>query len=91
MALWPKFTSMFQIYIDSTKKAAPKNFRVYASPTVHSATTKYVQFVSGVYKLADCCTSGQDMVILRLSQLKANMTDLLERMAIEHFGTPQNS
>jgi len=47
--------------------------------------------VSGVYKLADCCISGQDMVMLRLTQLKSNMSDLLERLSVEHFSPPQNS
>jgi hypothetical protein len=53
MALWPKFNQMFQLYIDSVQQAKPKNFRAYSTASVHSATTKYVHFISGVYKLAD--------------------------------------
>ena len=89
MALWPKFTQIFSVYIESVKKAQPKNFRVYTTPSVHSATTKYVNFVSGVYKvvcfkLADCCVlcvSGQDMIMHRLSILKQEITSLIMRMS----------
>ena len=86
MALWPKFTQMFTVYIDSVKKAQPKHFRVYTNPSVHSVTTKYVNFVSGVYKLADCCVSGQDMIMHRLSILKQEITNLIMKMSQEHFG-----
>ena len=72
---------MFTGYIDSVRKAQPKAFRVYTTATVHSATTKYVNFVSGVYKLADCCVSGQDMIMHRLSILKQEITNLLMRMS----------
>ena len=89
MALWPKFTQMFTVYIDSVRKVQPKAFRVYSTATVHGATTKYVGFVSGVYKLADCCVSGQDMIMHRLSILKQEITSLLTRISKEHFG--QNS
>ena len=70
MALWPKFTQMFQLYIDSVQKAQPKNFRVYSTASVHSATTKYIHFVSGIYKLADRCDSEKDMISHRLTLLK---------------------
>ena len=58
MALWPKFTAMFQLYIESVQRAQPKSFRVYSAAGVHSVTTKYVNFISGVYRLADWCVSG---------------------------------
>ena len=86
MALWPKFTSMFQLYIDSVHRAQPRSFRVYSAAGVHSATTKYVNFISGVYRLADWCVSGQDMILPRLTLLKQEMTALIERLAAEHFG-----
>ena len=70
MALWPKFTALFQMYIESVQRAQPKSFRVYSAAGVHSATTKYVNFISGVYRLADWCHSGQDMILPRLSLLK---------------------
>lgn len=81
MALWPKFTQMFSVYIESVRKAQPKAFRVYSTASVHGATTKYVSFVSGVYKLADCCVSGQDMITHRLSILKQEIIGLLKRMS----------
>ena len=80
---------MFTVYIDSVRRAQPKAFRVYSTATVHGATTKYVSFVSGVYKLADCCISGQDMIMHRLSILKQEITNLLTKISKEHFG--QNS
>ena len=58
MALWPKFTSMFQLYIENVQKALPKQFRVYSAAGVHSATTRYINFISGVYRLADKCNQG---------------------------------
>ena len=91
MALWPKFTSMFQLYIESVQRAQPKSFRVYSAAGVHSATAKYVNFISGVYRLADCCTSGQDMILPRLTLLKQQMSNLIERLASEHFGQAENS
>ena len=66
-ALWPKFTAMFQLYIDSVKGSQARNFRVNQKPNVHSVVSKYVQFVVGIYKLADLCESGQDMVMHRLN------------------------
>lgn len=91
MALWPKFTAMFQLYIESVQRALPKSFRVYSAAGVHSATTKYVNFISGVYRLADWCISGQDMILPRLSLLKQEMTGLIERIGQEHFGQVENS
>ena len=58
---------------------------------MHSATTKYINFISGVYRLADWCISGQDMILPRLSLLKQEMASLLERMAAEHFGQAENA
>ena len=45
-----------------------------------------MHFVSGVYKLADICESGLDMISHRLSLLKQAMLDLLKEIAEEHFG-----
>ena len=67
-------------------RAQPRSFRVYSAAGVHSATTKYVNFISGVYRLADWCISGQDMILPRLTLLKQEMTALIERLAAEHFG-----
>lgn len=84
---------MFQIYIESVQKALPRNFRIYESPIVHSVTAKYVSFVSGVYHLVDEQESdktggfGSEMVMLRLTQLKTMLLELLERMAADHYGS----
>ena len=85
-ALWPKFTAMFQLYIDSVEKSSPRTFKVSSRPMVHSVVSKYVQFVIGIYKLADLCESGQDMVMHRLSILKAHVSDLIVKMSVEHYG-----
>ena len=85
-ALWPKFTAMFQLYIDSVEKSSPRTFKVNSRPMVHSVVSKYVQFVIGIYKLADLCESGQDMVMHRLSILKAHVSDLIVKMSVEHYG-----
>ena len=58
---------------------------------MHSATTKYVNFISGVYRLADWCVSGQDMILPRLALLKQEMTNLIERLANEHFGASSSN
>jgi hypothetical protein len=33
MALWPKLTAMFQLYIENMQKAAPRHFRNHGMPT----------------------------------------------------------
>ena len=58
---------------------------------MHSATTKYVNFISGVYRLADWCASGQDMILPRLTLIKNEMGSLLERLAQEHFGQAESN
>jgi hypothetical protein len=77
---------MFQLYIDSVERSSPKGFKVNQKPLVHSVVSKYVQFVIGIYKLADLCESGQDMVMHRLNTLKSHMIDLIGRISIEHYG-----
>ena len=55
MALWPKLTSMFNSYIENVKRAQPRHFRSHGSNTdpYHSVSSKYVNFVGGVYKIAE--------------------------------------
>jgi hypothetical protein len=77
---------MLQMYIDSVERAQPRNFRVYPKATVHSVVTKYVHFAVGIYKLADLCESGQDMIMHRLTQLKGHVSELVEQMGTDHFG-----
>jgi hypothetical protein len=45
-----------------------------------------VQFVVGIYKLADLCESGQDMVMHRLTLLKGHLSELIGKMSVEHYG-----
>lgn len=85
-ALWPKFTAMFQLYISSVQRSQPRNFRVNQKPNVHSVVSKYVQFVVGIYKMADLCDSGQDMVMHRLTLLKGHLSELIVKMSVEHYG-----
>lgn len=57
---------------------------------VHRVVSKYVQFVIGIYKLADLCEAGTDMIMHRLSALKGHVSELLQRMAVEHYGDNSN-
>lgn len=68
------------------ERSQPRNFRVNQRPNVHSVVSKYVQFVVGIYKLADLCESGQDMVMHRLTLLKTHVGELVSKMSVEHYG-----
>lgn len=58
---------MFELYLDNVKKAHPKNFKLYNQLIAHNTTARYVDFVSGLYRIANI--TSQDMLVLRLSKL----------------------
>lgn len=35
MLLWPKFTNIFEIYLENIKKANTKQFKLYNQPNAH--------------------------------------------------------
>lgn len=53
MILWPKFTALFQSYIDTVNRvqAAPRLYAASANfqTNVHPLTKKYINFIVGVY------------------------------------------
>ena len=57
MILWPKFTQIYEGYIDNIKKANAKTVaKLYNQPNVNQFTIRYVDFVYGLYRLANVIT-----------------------------------
>ncbi|CDW80276.1 vacuolar protein sorting-associated protein 52 homolog [Stylonychia lemnae] len=81
--VWPRFTQIFENYNENLKKVNVKQFKLYGQANVHQSTIRYIDFVSGLYRIAN--VASQDMLILRLSQIKSRQGDLCLKMAREHF------
>ena len=82
MALWPRFTTVFEHFLNNIKNAKPKNFKLY-NFTVHFTTKRYVSLVLMLYKIAS--KTGHNMLLSRLSQLQAFMVEFIEKLAEESF------
>ena len=82
MILWPRFSEIFERLLDNIKRANPKQFKLY-SLSLHYTTKRYIEFVSSLYKIAG--KSAQNMLLMRLTQMKNLMVEFLQRLARENL------
>lgn len=82
MMLWPRFTSIFEHFLDNIRNAKAKKFKLY-NLSVHFTTKRYVSLVLMLYKIAS--KTGHNMLLSRLSQLQTLMVDFIQNLSEESF------
>jgi len=83
MILWPRFTQIFEIYLDNINKAQVNNFKLYNQPILHVSVARFVEFVRGLYRISN--STNQDMLTIRLTQARDAMVRLCGKMGEAHF------
>lgn len=83
MLLWPRFTHLFDVYTENIKRANIVNFKLYNQSTVHHSTAKYAEFVRSLYRIGPHLS--QDMLVLRLGQLRVHFIEFISRMSNQHM------
>lgn len=87
MSLWPRFTTVFEHFLNNIKVAKPKSFKLY-NLSVHFTTKRYVSLVLMLYKIAS--KTGHNMLLSRLSQLQGLMIEFIEKLSEESFVNSQD-
>lgn len=65
MLLWPRFKDSCDVFVLNIKGANPRSFRLYGQAGgAHFTTQRYVDFVAGLYKIAN--SFSQNMLLIRL-------------------------
>mmetsp|Transcript_18477 Transcript_18477/g.18164 ORF Transcript_18477/g.18164 Transcript_18477/m.18164 type:complete len:269 (+) Transcript_18477:1294-2100(+) len=82
MALWPRFTTIFDHFLNNIEKAKAKNYKLY-NLSVHFTTKRYVSLVLMLYKIAD--KTGHNMLLSRLTKLQNLMLKFIESLSVESF------
>lgn len=54
--LWPRFTQIFEAQTEAIKKVNVRTFKLYGQANAHSSTMRYIDFVSGLYRVANVTT-----------------------------------
>lgn len=87
MSLWPRFTTVFEHFLNNIKTAKSRNFKLY-NLSVHFTTKRYVSLVLMLYKIAS--KTGHNMLLSRLSQLQGLMIEFIERLSEDSFVNSQD-
>ena len=85
MVLWPRFTNIFEHFLDNVKDANPRYFKPQNTTHigVYYTTYRYVSLMLMLYKIA--YKTGQNMLLSRLTRFQALIVKFIEKLSIESF------
>lgn len=81
--LWPRFSNLFDIQIDSIKNTNIAALKLYNQCSVYQASVNFADLLRSLFLVGPYLS--QDMLSIKMSSLKTVFLEFLKKVSVNHF------